>query len=62
MHADDEESCFRCDLADEMGLGARSVYYAVELVKHEPRRRSRRAGDAAKPRQLALVAALDGAR
>ena len=46
----------------KMGLGARSVYYAVELVKHEPRRRSRRAGDAAKPRQLALVASLDGAR
>ena len=62
LHADDAESCFRCDLADEMGLGARSVYYAVELVKHEPRRRSRRSGDAGKPRQLALVASLDGAR
>lgn len=62
LHADDAENCFRCDLADEMGLGARSVYYAIELVKHEPRRRSRRAGDAAKPRQLALVASLDGAR
>ena len=61
--ADDVELCFRCALTDEMGLGARSVYYAVELVKHEPRRRSRRAGgDAGKPRQLALVAPTGGGR
>jgi len=62
LSAENLESCFRCALTDEMGLGARSVYYAVEPVKHEPRRRSRRASDAAKPRQLALVAPLDGAR
>lgn len=60
--AENLDICFRCDLTDEMGLGARSVYYAVELVKHEPRRRSRRSGDAGKPRQLALVAPPDGAR
>lgn len=60
--AENLDICFRCALTDEMGLGARSVYYAVELVKHEPRRRSRRSGDAGKPRQLALVAATDGAR
>ena len=60
--AENLDTCFRCDLADEMGLGARSVYYAVELVKHEPRRRSRRSADAGKPRQLVLVAPLDGAR
>lgn len=59
--AENLEICFRCALTDEMGLGARSVYYAVELVKHEPRWR-RRSGDAGKPRQLALVAPLDGAR
>ena len=60
--AENLDICFRCDLTDEMGLGARSVYYAVELVKHEPRRRSLRAGDAGKPQQLALVAPPDGAR
>lgn len=60
--AENLDTCFRCDLADEMGLGARSVYYAVELVKHEPRRGSRRSADAGRPRQLALVAPLDGAR
>jgi hypothetical protein len=51
----------RYALTDEMGLGARSVYYAVELLKHESRGRAR-SGDAGKPRQLALVAPLDGAR
>ena len=62
LHAGDEENCFRCDLTDEMGLGARSVYFAVELVKHEPRRRGRRSADAGRPRQLALVTSVDGAR
>ena len=62
LHAGDEENCFRCDLADEMGIGARSVYYAVELVKREPRRRGPRSADVGKPRQLPLVASVDGAR
>jgi hypothetical protein len=62
LSAENMDICFRCALTDEMGLGARSVYYAVELVKHEPHRRSRRAGDGEKPRQLALAAPLDGAR
>ena len=62
LHADDEENCFRCELADEMGIGARSVYYAVELVKRAPRRRGLRSADEGKPRQLTLVASVDGAR
>lgn len=61
LRADDEESCFRCDLADEMGLGARSVYYAVELVKRAPRPRRRPASEAGEAQQLALAAPL-GAR
>jgi hypothetical protein len=61
LSAENVETCFRYALTDEMGLGARSVYYAVELVKHEHRRRSR-LGDAGKPRQLALVAPPGGAR
>ena len=61
LSAERQDDCFRFELADEMGVGARSVYYAVEMVKHEHRRRSR-PGDAGKPRQLALVAPLDGAR
>jgi hypothetical protein len=33
------DDCFRFELADELGVGARSVYYAVEVVKRAPRRR-----------------------
>ena len=55
------DDCFRFELADEMGVGARSVYYAVELVKHAPRRR-RAAPEARAAAQLALVAPLGGAR
>ena len=55
------DDCFRCGLADEMGVGARSVYYAVELVKRARRRRPT-APDARAATQLALVAPLDGAR
>ena len=62
LRAESSEDYFRCGLADEMGIGARSVYYAVELLQREPRRRSRRAGEAVEARQLALVAPLDGAR
>lgn len=63
LFADDVGSCFRCALTDELGLGARSVYYAVELVKREPRRRrSRPAGKVGEAQQLVLVAPLDGAR
>lgn len=54
------DDCFRCALADEMGVGARSVYYAVELMKRASRRRV--APDARAATQLALVAPLDGAR
>jgi len=54
------DDCFRFDLADEMGLGARSVYYAVEMVKRAARRRG--AADAGPTRQLALAAPLGGAR
>lgn len=61
LSAEKLDDCFRCDLADEMGVGARSVYYAVELVKREPRRR-RAAPEAGAARQLALVAPLGGAR
>lgn len=57
LRADDLENCFRFDLADEMGLGARSVYYAVELVKREPRRRGRPMGELREVRQLPLAAA-----
>lgn len=32
------DDCFRFDLTDELGVGARSVYYAVEVVKRAPRR------------------------
>jgi hypothetical protein len=31
---------FRFELTDELGVGARSVYYAVEVVRRAPRRRS----------------------
>ena len=61
LSAGNLDDCFRCDLADEMGVGARSVYYAVELVKRAPRRR-REAPEARAARQLALVAPLGGAR
>ncbi len=54
-------TAFASSLADEMGVGARSVYYAVELVKRAPRRR-REAPEARAARQLALVAPLGGAR
>ena len=61
LSAESLDDCFRFDLADEMGVGARSVYYAVELVKRAPRRRC--ATPEARPaRQLALVAPLGGAR
>jgi hypothetical protein len=60
--AENPESCFRFDLVDEMGLGARSVYYAVELVKREPRRQRRRAAEAGEVEQLPLVALQGGAR
>jgi len=33
------EDCFRFELTDELGVGARSVYYAVEVVKRAPLRR-----------------------
>jgi len=61
LSAADLGDCFRCDLADEMGVGARSVYYAVELVKRAPRRRPA-ATEARASRQLALVAPQGGAR
>lgn len=60
--AENEESLFRYDLTDEMGRGARSVYYAVEVVKFEPRRRNRRGGDTGKQGQQAVAAPLGGAR
>lgn len=59
LYADDAENCFRCDLSDEMGLGARSVYYAVECVKREPRRRGPQSADEGKPK---LQASVEGAR
>jgi hypothetical protein len=63
LFADDVGSCFRCGLTDELGLGARGVYYAVELVKREPRRRrSRPARKAGEAQQLVLVAPMDGSR
>jgi hypothetical protein len=61
LSAESLDDCFRFDLADEMGVGARSVYYAVELVKRAPRRR-REAPEARAARQLALVAPVGGAR
>lgn len=60
LSAERQDDCFRFELADEMGVGARSVYYAVELVKHAPRRR--RAAPEARAAQLALAAPLGGAR
>jgi hypothetical protein len=38
------DDCFRFELTDELGVGARSVSYAVEVVKRAPHRR--RADDA----------------
>lgn len=55
------DACFCFDLADEMGVGARSIHYAVELVKLAPRRR-RPAPEARAARQLALVAPQGGGR
>ena len=43
--ADDAAGCFRFDLTDEMGRGAKRVYYAIEVVKREPRRRTRKPAD-----------------
>lgn len=61
LSAERLDDCFRFELADEMGVGARSIYYAVELVKRAPRRR-RAPPEARAARQLALVAPLGGAR
>lgn len=48
-------SCFEFGLTDELGVGARSVFYAVEVVRRAPRRRGRH-----DDRQLALVAPPNG--
>ena len=61
LSAESLDDCFRFDLADEMGVGARSVYYAVELVKHAPHRRHA-APETRAAAQLALAAPLGGAR
>ncbi len=50
------DDCFRFDLTDELGVGARSVFYAVEVVK----RGSRRRGPSAE--QPAQQLSLEGAR
>lgn len=58
------EAYFSFGLTDELGLGARSVFYAVEPVAKEPRRRGRRlrgVGDFAELRQLALLSPPGGA-
>jgi len=49
-------SCFAFGLTDELGGGARSVFYAVEVVG--PERRRRRAGAEI---QLSLMAEREGA-
>lgn len=59
--ADDADGCSYFDLTDEMGVGARSVYYAVEVVKREPRRRTR-SREVCRAEQLTLVAPSGGAR
>jgi hypothetical protein len=61
LHADDADGCSRFDLTDEIGLGARSVYYAVELVRLEPHRRTR-SPEAGRAEQLALVVQAGGRR
>ena len=61
LRADDADGCSHFDLTDEMGLGARSVYYAVEVVKREPRQRTR-SREVGRAEQLALVATSRGAR
>lgn len=63
--AADEDRCFWFGLIDELGAGARSVYYAVELLKAPTRRRGRRlqgVADFGDVRQLSLIARSGGAR
>ena len=58
--AGEPASCFEFELTDEMGVGARSVFYAVEVVGKERRRRSSQRSTEAK--QLSLMATVLGGR
>ena len=60
--ADDAAGCFRFDLIDEMGRGANRVYYAIEVVKREPRRRTPKLVDGGRAEQPASAAPAGGAR
>ena len=62
LYADDAAGCFRFDLTDEMGRGTKRVYYAIEVVKREPRRRAQKLADAGRAEQRASATPAGGAR